>query len=150
MNRRPSSWPPTAKEPAKQADFAAKFKTFEAQLKEFDRLTRNWTDSAHDCARGWYNEDLENIREKARTRAEEAVGRSDFSTFRGRGPEFVLEFTAIVVIIFSAVILGIGGILGAEQIGTLLAAIAGYVLGRGVSRSASGPSGVTRSLGTRD
>src|SRR5271169_4513939 len=30
MNRRPSSWPPTAKEPAKQADFAAKFKTFEA------------------------------------------------------------------------------------------------------------------------
>jgi hypothetical protein len=58
----------------------------------------------------------------------------DISIFRGRGPAFILEFTALVVIIFSAVILGILGILDSNQIGTLLAAIAGYVLGRSTNQ----------------
>jgi hypothetical protein len=49
----------------------------------------------------------------------------------------VLEFTAIVVIIFAAVILGVMGLLGDQQIGTLLAAIAGYVLGKSVARGRS-------------
>ena len=53
---------------------------------------------------------------------------------RGRGHAFVLEFTAIVVIIFAAVIAGVLKILTGEQIGTLLAAIAGYVLGRATTR----------------
>src|SRR5271166_4742589 len=55
--------------------------------------------------------------------------------FCGRGPSFVLEFTAIVVIIFAAVTLGILGVLSGQQIGTLLAAIAGYVLGKATSGS---------------
>lgn len=64
----------------------------------------------------------------------------DFDTgvLRGRGPEFVLEFTTVVVIIFAAVILGVLNVLSTEQIGTLLAAIAGYVLGRATSRSKEG------------
>jgi hypothetical protein len=48
----------------------------------------------------------------------------------------VLEFTAIVVIIFAAVILGVLGLLGDQQIGTLFAAIADYVLGKSVARVA--------------
>ena len=84
-----------------------------------------------------YNEALD----VARTKAEEAATRAadvDISIFRGRGPTFVLEFTAIVVIIFSAVILGILSILDVNQIGTLLAVVAGYVLGRSTSRGSEG------------
>ena len=69
----------------------------------------------------------------------------DFSALRGRGPEFVLEFTAVVVIIFTSVILGTLGALHSEQIGTLLAAIAGYVLGKGTARSRSGEPGEQKS-----
>jgi hypothetical protein len=73
-------------------------------------------------------------RKKARDRAEKALS-VDLAVLRGRGPEFVLEFTAVVVIIFAAVALGVLGILTNEQIGTLLAAIAGYVLGKATSRT---------------
>jgi hypothetical protein len=44
------------------------------------------------------------------------------------------------VIIFATIVLGILGILETQQIGTLLAAIAGYVLGRATSRTRSGTS----------
>ena len=59
----------------------------------------------------------------------------DLSVLRGRGAEFVLEFTTVVVIIFTAIVLGILHILDNQQIGTLLAAIAGYVLGRATTRA---------------
>ena len=84
-----------------------------------------------------YQKELDVARKKAEAAAKLAAD-VDISIFRGRGPTFVLEFTAIVVIIFSAVILGIIRILGAEQIGTLLAAVAGYVLGRSTSRGSDG------------
>src|SRR6266436_3655483 len=73
--------------------------------------------------------------------AEEAADRAadvDIAVFRGRGPTFVLEFTAVVVIIFAAMILGILGKLMSDQLGTLLAAIAGYVLGRATAASTQG------------
>jgi hypothetical protein len=66
----------------------------------------------------------------------------DLAVLRGRGAEFVLEFTTIVVLIFAAIALGILGILETQQIGTLLAAIAGYVLGRASTRT-RGASGGT-------
>jgi len=84
-----------------------------------------------------YNKELDDVRKKSEKAAKRAAD-VDISIFRGRGPTFVLEFTAIVVIIFSAVILGIIGLLQAEQIGTLLAAVAGYVLGRSTSRGSDG------------
>jgi hypothetical protein len=62
----------------------------------------------------------------------------DIAVFRGRGPSFVLEFTAVVVIIFAAMILGVLDKLHAEQLGTLLAAIAGYVLGRATAGASQG------------
>jgi hypothetical protein len=42
---------------------------------------------------------------------------------------------------FAAVILGLAAVLKNEQIGTLLAAIAGYVLGKANSRNQSAPTG---------
>lgn len=56
--------------------------------------------------------------------------RGQGAMLRGQGPQFVLEFTALIVIIFLAVVLGVLGVLKEQQIGTLLAAIAGYVLGK--------------------
>jgi len=69
----------------------------------------------------------------------------------------VLEFTAIVVLIFAAVILGVLGLLGDQQIGTLFAAIAtlfaaiaGYVLGKSVARGRSGQTEESSDQGSPD
>lgn len=93
-------------------------------------------------ALAWHQEEKSKVAETARDQARETLT-VDFSALRGRGPEFVLEFTAIVVIIFAAVILGVVEILNGEQIGTLLAAIADYVLGRSTSGGRSVPQGGT-------
>jgi hypothetical protein len=79
--------------------------------------------------------ELGKARGKAKERAASAISSVDLSVLRGRGSEFVLEFTTVVVIIFAAFALGVLRILDTQQIGTLLAAIAGYVLGRATSRT---------------
>lgn len=104
------------------------------ELDNFSSKASNWVKQAAAQAWDWYQDDLRAKEFKAKANAEKVLG-VDFSATRGRGPEFVLEFTAVVVIIFSAVILGVLGILDSNQIGTLLAAIAGYVLGKSNSRS---------------
>ena len=86
-----------------------------------------------------YHFDITEAKKEAHTRARLAMD-VDFSVLKGRGPEFILEFTALVVIIFAAVILGILKILDTQQIGTLLAAIAGYVLGRAAQKSSNPPT----------
>lgn len=110
---------------------------FEKLHDEFGEKAKDWMGSARVRAWSWYQHDLDRARVTAKQQAKRALN-VDFSAVRGRGPEFVLEFTAIVVIIFAAVILGTLDILHSEQIGTLLAAIAGYVLGKSVARSRSG------------
>jgi len=85
-------------------------------------------------ARKNYNADLDKARERAKDRAGRVVGGIDLNAIRGRGPEFVLEFTAVVVLVFAVVILGLLHVLESQPIATLLAAIAGYVLGRASTR----------------
>lgn len=89
-----------------------------------------------------YNADLIEGKKRAQERADDA-SKINLSVFRGKGTEFVLEFTTVVVIIFAAVILGILKILDTQQIGTLLAAIAGYVLGRATTRTKDGEVSTT-------
>ena len=113
---------------------------FDDQLREFESKAQEWTESAKECLARWRNGDLAEVTRRAQEFASLAL-KVDFSALRGRGPEFVLEFTAIIVIIFAATILGIGGVLESNQIGTLLAAIAGYVLGKASSRN--GPATTT-------
>lgn len=72
------------------------------------------------------------IRVSARDYAQKLLPGIDVSAFGG-GWIFVLEFTTIIFIIFAALALGFVGVLGSEQIGTILAAIAGYVLGKSTS-----------------
>lgn len=81
--------------------------------------------------------ELKESQEKAKEQAKDAVS-VDMGVIRGKGSEFVLEFTTVVVIIFAAAILGVLQVLGTEQIGTLLAAIAGYVLGRATTKTKEG------------
>lgn len=76
-----------------------------------------------------YYEERREVREKAREHASALLPGIDVSTFGG-GWVFVLEFTTIIFIVFAVLALGFVGVLGAEQIGTILAAIAGYVLGK--------------------
>jgi hypothetical protein len=78
------------------------------------------------------------IGEDARNYARELLPEIDVSAFGG-GWLFVLEFTTIIFIVFAALALGLVGVLGADQIGTILAAIAGYVLGK--STTIRGPGG---------
>jgi hypothetical protein len=51
----------------------------------------------------------------------------------GGGFSFLLEFSTVIVIIFTLLILGLIGSLGGNEISTILASIAGYVLGKATS-----------------
>lgn len=86
-----------------------------------------------ETARKNYDHDLAEARKKAAQRAEGAAN-VDLNVLRGRGSEFVLDFTAVVTLVFAVTILGLLNILDAQSISTLLAAIAGYVLGRASNR----------------
>lgn len=116
------------------SDKKAEATKFDAILRDFEQKYRTWQNQARLEATKRYRKDLSASRDKAKERAKSAVS-VDLSVLRGRGTEFVLEFTTVVVIIFAAVILGMLRILDTQQIGTLLAAIAGYVLGRATTRT---------------
>ena len=117
----------------------SKVNNYRQERNKFKKDAEKWAGQVCAWAYQRYEEDLEEAKKEAEKLAKQAMGAADFSAIRGRGPEFVLEFTAVVVIIFAAVILGVGGQLSNEQIGTLLAAIAGYVLGKATTRGSSAP-----------
>jgi hypothetical protein len=110
-------------------------------MREYEQLKRqyeDWEARVEDEGLARYRSDQQAARTKAAARADESMN-VDLAVLRGRGAEFVLEFTTIVVLIFAAIALGILGILETQQIGTLLAAIAGYVLGRASTRTRGTP-----------
>ena len=96
---------------------------------EDEHKRRDWDEKLQAKVNANYSQDLANVRNKAAELASKAIN-IDLSVLRGRGAEFVLGFTTIVAIVFAAVALGVLGKLDSQQIGTLFAAISGYVLGR--------------------
>lgn len=90
-----------------------------------------------------YREDLVNQRNAARVRARALVPDIDVSSFGG-GWIFVLEFTTIIFIVFTALTLGFVGVLGSEMIGTILASVAGYVLGKSSTIRTTGGQEIVR------
>jgi hypothetical protein len=66
-------------------------------------------------------------------RAEKKVPASIDISLLGGGFAFLLEFSTVIVIIFTLLILGILKTLEGKDIATILAAIAGYVLGKATS-----------------
>lgn len=117
--------------------------------RDYSQKVRAWQHLVDIEARKRYGLALGVARIKAKEQAKRAGG-VDLSALRGRGPEFVLEFTTVVVIIFAVLALGVLRILDSQQIGTLFAAIAGYVLGRATSRTQTKSSeGVVTETETR-
>ena len=67
---------------------------------------RDWErDRLHAEARRRYKEDLRAKEQEADGLARQALGSIDLATLRGQGAQFVLQFTAVVVIIFATVAL---------------------------------------------
>jgi hypothetical protein len=116
-------------------DIKALYEQFIKDEEKFRDDKRNWHKALDQAVTQMYQDELDKARVLAEKQAKRAAD-VDMGVFRGRGATFVLEFTAVVVIIFTAAILAILGKLGNEQVGTLLAAIAGYVLGRAVNPGA--------------
>ena len=77
-----------------------------------------------------YNKEKEKMIETANERAKDVVPKSMDISILGSGFSFLLEFSTVIVIIFALISLGILGVLEGREIGTILAAIAGYVLGK--------------------
>jgi hypothetical protein len=67
---------------------------------------------------------------EALKKAEKRVPRSMDISLLGGGWAFLLEFSTVIVIIFSVLVLAILRTLSGQEIATILAAIAGYVLGK--------------------
>lgn len=110
-------------------------KEYENQASDFRRCLEDWKEKIETKAHQAFQSDLEVARLDAKKRTDTAINLTEVSLLRGQGPQFVLEFTALIVIIFLAVVLGVLGVLKEQQLGTLLAAIAGYVLGRATASS---------------
>lgn len=77
------------------------------------------------------------LRQQAEARAlkiaQQKIPSSIDISLLGGGWAFLLEFSTVIVIIFTLLILGILGTLEGKDISTILAAIAGYVLGKATS-----------------
>lgn len=112
-------------------------------VRDYNEQRGRWEDEFAAETRRRYQNDLQDRQNKANKRADDAVKNVDFSALQGRGAEFVLGFTTIALIVFAALALGVLKILNSEQIGTLFAAIAGYVLGRASTRATSAAPVVT-------
>jgi hypothetical protein len=139
-NRRPGGLPPglgpSPRDETPKDIWEKKRQDYESLKDQYNIELETWQNDAIRIAFDWFSHDLSAARKEARENSQAAFS-IDLSSIKGRGPEFILEFTAIVTIIFAATLLGLGRIMTNEQIGTLLAAIAGYVLGKGVARAQS-------------
>ena len=83
---------------------------------------------------------------EALKRAEKRVPKAMDISLLGGGWAFLLEFSTVIVIIFALVILGILKTLDGREIATILAAIAGYVLGK----ASTGARGVSVKPSSRE
>ena len=82
---------------------------------------------------GGINIDEEKAIEEAATTFANSIIPSKWEEY---GPVFYIEFGTVIVIIFTLLALGVLKIIGGQEVATILAAIAGYVLGK-TSRKAS-------------
>lgn len=121
----PSEWIPQDEKPEEKADREKREEKRLQTLAEFKK---------------WEFEErvrYEALRQQAEANALELAKKKipssiDISLLGG-GWAFLLEFSTVIVIIFTLLILGILGTLEGKDISTILAAIAGYVLGKATS-----------------
>jgi hypothetical protein len=106
------------------------------QRSQYIGRLRKWEDTVNQEARQRYRKEEHDLLSKARLETgNKAFDAFDFASLWGQGPEFILQFTAVVTIIFAVIALGVLQQIGRDQAGTILAAVAGYVLGQATARS---------------
>ena len=102
-------------------------------------VIRIWGDALNNEAMRRYREEQQQGIASARSESVSTILDSfDFGSLWGQGPQFVLQFTAVVTIIFAVLALAILQQMSNEQSGTILAAIAGYVLGHASTKTRPG------------
>ena len=130
------------------AEFAANdnVKQQEEKLRNIDWKLRQI--KAHISSRFWvgykkeqyetYQTNRQKLIEFENNRVKDVLGLLDTSAFGGSWV-FLLEFTTIVFIVYAVLSLGVLGVLDSQPIATILAAVAGYVLGKSTTmRTATG------------
>jgi hypothetical protein len=107
---------------------------------------RKWADEE----RARYFELRQKAEKDAQAKAEKMIPTSMDISLLGGGWSFLLEFSTVIVIIFVLLCLGLLGVITGKDVTTILASIAGYVLGkasslvqRGQDRDAAGQRGTT-------
>lgn len=98
----------------------------EEEWKANNKLFTSWEQREKEI----FKEMCKDLEGKALKYAEEKVPKTMDVSVLGGGFAFLLEFSTIIVIIFTLLILGILGSLEGKEIATILASIAGYVLGK--------------------
>ena len=78
-----------------------------------------------------FNQMKDEIINKAREETQKTLPKSMDVSILGTGFSFLLEFSTVIVIIFAVIIMGVLGVLTGAEIAPILAAIAGYILGKG-------------------
>lgn len=84
-----------------------------------------------------FNTKNDAIVEAARQDVENKLPKQMDVSILGTGFSFLLEFSTVFVIIFAVIIMGMLGVLEGREIAAILAAIAGYVLGKATGRQST-------------
>jgi hypothetical protein len=126
------SWSPPNETDAQRAERLER----EQKRKTFDEACRKWENEE----KLRYNAEKERLERTAYERAKKKVPTSFDISLLGGGYSFLLEFSTVIVIIFTLLILGILNIMQGKDISTILASIAGYVLGKATSESRKSPT----------
>ncbi len=131
--------------PATADDFGPRDETEDQRTQREERIKRRKEQEELREApfRKWAEEERarylaarEKAEKEAQRRANDMVPQSIDISLLGGGWSFLLEFSTVIVIIFVLLCLGLMGAIASKDITTILASIAGYVLGRASSAAA--------------
>lgn len=120
-------------------DEEEKVKTAESKLKQLgDEISKRFVLGYRQEQFETYQTMRSSAIEEEKKRVKDVLGMLDTSTFSGSWV-FLLEFTTIVFIVYAVLSLGVLGVLDSQPIAAILAAVAGYVLGKSTTlRNAAG------------
>jgi hypothetical protein len=123
----------------KEREEAAEKASSEAREKEEKRVAEfnEWANSE----RKRYADEITRVQDSAQKSADQRVPQTLDISLLGGGWIFILEFSTVIVIIFILLCLGILGAVSGQQTITILASIAGYVLGKASANAQRHPDG---------
>ncbi len=134
------NWGYSGDDPVEKEKFEREQANLKTQREERERQIRQWEQDE----RKRYEVEKLRLAQEAARRADEQVPKSLDVSLLGGGFSFVLEFSTVIVIIFALLVLTALRSIEGREVATILAAVAGYVLGKTTSSSADrGAANVT-------